>query len=138
MVISEKPKSVIRNYIIVLVITCIVKVIIDVITTFILSIPYGEDVPVLAFAIYLVPSVGVLAAFALWFLHNRLHHGRFKIGLYTAIISAIVIEAIIVPWTYDLPGEDLPLMLTWGLSFLSLIIAIGLGLIGYLRQIKEQ
>ena len=136
MVTGDKPKSIIRNCMMAIIITFALKAMADVIATFILSIPFGEDVPVLAFAIYLVPSVGAFGAFAIWFLHSRIHYGQYKIGVYTAIISAVVIEGLIIPWTYDLPGEDLPLMLTWGLSFLALTVAMVLGVIGYLRQPK--
>ena len=136
MVVDEKPKSIMPVFIITVLITCAIKVILDLIMTFILSIPFGENVPALAFAIYLIPSTALLGALSIWFLHIRLHTGTLKFGLLIVLLIAIIIESLIVPFTYDLPGEDLAIMLNWGLSFLVLIIAVALGLIAY-RKFSE-
>jgi len=135
MINGKNPKFNIKNFIVTIIATCIIKAVIDFLSTFILSIPFGEEVEG-PFIIYLVPSVGVFAALAIWILHNRLQYGHFKIGLYIAIISAVVIQALITPWIYNLPGEDLQIMLSWGLSFLSLIIAVVLSKSAYLWKVK--
>ena len=133
---GNNPKSPALSCLLFLVITYFLKFVIDVIMVFILSIPFGEDVPPLAFGIYLIPSVSIFAVFAMSLIHYRIHITHFKFGIWMAGISAIVIESVIVPWTTNLPGEDLPLMLTWGTSFLVLTITVVFSVIGASRQQK--
>jgi len=130
-----KIKAIVPTLAVILLITWAVKVILDVTASFILFIPFDELVPVPIYALYLIPSSGLYAGFAMWLLDNRFHRERFKIGVNTAIISAIIIQALVVPWTYDLSGYDLPLLLTWGLSYVAFFAAAILGTVVYFKQI---
>lgn len=135
---DEKQNSNIKNYNIAVISTCIIKAIVDFISIFIISIPFGEDMPSLVWAIYLIPSVGIFAALAMWVLHKRIKYIRVKPGLYLAVVSAIVVYSIIFPWTYNLPDKDLSIMLNWGLSFLSVIAATTFGQFVYFRQGQDK